>query len=301
MKTLSICLKSSFILLAVSILFIYPVNAQNQLEDAISQLSVDNATGYMQPFLNGFAGNMNSGFAGSAKIENRFTIRFEAIGMATLIGSDAEQFDAVPPAPFSQQPVRTATVFGDQGTVVQGPEGLTYKLQDGQLNMNYLPLAAPQLTIGNFFNTQLIFRFFSYSGDSDVPDIDLFGVGVRHGVSQYFSDLPVDIAAGMFFQSFKIGDIIDSNFFSINGMASRDFSLLTLYGGIQYEYSTMNLNYTLSGATSDEDAEIDFSFRSDNHLRAIAGLNLKLGLLHLRTDFNLGNVSVFSASIGFGI
>ncbi len=301
MNILTIYQKGASLVFALIVLFTYPLNAQNQLEDAIRQLSADNVSGYMQPFLNGFSGNMNSGFSGSAKIDDKFTIRIDAIGMATMIGSSEEVYNAVPPSPFAQQPVRTATVFGDQGAVVQGPEGLSYKFQNGQLDMDYFPLVAPQLTIGNFYNTQLIFRFFTYSGDSDVPDIDMIGLGLRHGLNQYFGELPVDIAAGGFFQSFKIGDIINTNFFSVNGMASKEFSLLTLYGGLQFEYSNMNLNYTLSSSSGDQESEVDLSFSSDNYIRAMAGLNLNLGVVHIRTDFNLGKVSVLSASIGFGI
>jgi hypothetical protein len=301
MFKLTIFLKSASLYFALSLFLINSANAQNQLEDAIKQLSSENVTGYMQPFLNGFSANMNSGFAGSAKIDNKFTIRLDAIGMATIIGAAEKEYSAIAPAPFSQQPVRTATVFGDQGAALQGPEGLSYKFQNGQLDMDYFPLVAPQLTIGNIYNTQLLFRFFTYSSDSDVPDIDMMGIGLRHGLSQYFNNLPVDLATGVFYQTFKIGDIIDTNFFSINGMASKEFSLLTIYGGVQYEYASMNLNYTLSGASVEEDSEIDLSFRSENNIRAILGFNLNLGVVHLRSDFNLGKVSVLSASIGFGI
>jgi len=301
MCKLTYFLKGILPFLALSLFFFSSANAQNQLEDAIKQMSTENVTGYMQPFLNGFAGNMNSGFAGTAKIDNKLTFRIDAIGMATMIGSAEEEYNAVAPPHFNQQTVRTATIFGDRGAVIQGPEGLTYQFQNGQLNLDHLPLVAPQLTIGNIFNTQLIFRFFTYSDDSDVPDIDMFGIGLRHGVNQYFTNLPVDLAAGVFYQTFKIGEIIDTRFFAINGMASKKFSLLTLYGGVQYENSNMNLTYTFSGAAADEDTEVDIDFRSDNHIRGMVGVNLSLGFIHLRTDVNLGKTSILSAAVGFGI
>jgi len=294
-------IKGTSLLLAFAFFFFTSVSAQNQLEDAIKQMSTENVSGYMQPFLNGFAGNMNSGFAGSAKINNKFTIRIDAIGMATIIGAAEEEYIAVVPAPFSQENVKTATVFGDQGAVIQGPEGVSYKFQNGQLDVSYFPLVAPQLTIGNFYNTQLVFRFFTYSSDSDIPDIDMFGIGLRHGLDQYFNNLPVNIAAGVFYQSFNLGEIIDSNFFAINGMVSKEINVLTLYSGIQYENSSMNLNYTFSGAADADDSEVDFSFSSDNYIRAMLGLNVSLGPVHLRSDFSLGKVSVLSAAVGFGI
>lgn len=295
-------LRKAFSLLIASVLICFStVHAQNQVEDAIKQMSEGNVTGYLQPFLNGFSTNLNSGFSGSAKIDNEFTIRIEAVAMASLLGEAQDTFNALPPVPYPQQRAKTATIFGDQGATVQGPEGLTYKFQNGQLNMDYFPLAVPQITIGNFYHTQLIFRFFALSTDSDVPDINLIGLGLRHGLSQYFDDLPVDLAAGFFFQNFKVGDIMNTSTIAVNGMASKEFGVFTIYGGAQYEYASMNLNYTFSGAATDEDSEVDFSFTSDNFGRAIIGFNLNLKFMHLRTDINIGKVTAASASIGFGI
>ncbi|TVQ03379.1 MAG: hypothetical protein EA359_09510 [Balneolaceae bacterium] len=293
--------KASSLILAIVMICFSSVHAQNQVEDAIKQMSEGNVTGYLQPFLNGFGANLNSGFSGSAKIEDGFTIRIDAVGMASLIGESQETFNALPPAPYPQQRVSSATIFGDQGATVQGPEGLSYKFQNGQLNMDYFPLAVPQITIGNFYNTQLVFRFFALSTDSDVPDINMIGLGLRHGLNQYFNDLPVDLAAGLFYQSFKIGEIMNTSSFAVNGMASKEFGVLTIYGGAQYEHVNMNLNYTFSGAAEEEDSEIDISFTSENFARAYLGLNLNLKFVHLRTDINVGKVIAASATIGFGI
>jgi hypothetical protein len=277
------------------------VNAQNQVEDAIKQMSQENVSGYLQPFLNGFGANLNSGFSGTAKIEDGITIRLDVIGMANMIGTAQETYSAIPPEPFSQQPVSTATVFGGQGATLNGPSGTRYRFQNGQLNMDYFPLAAPQITIGNFYNTQLIFRFFTYSEDSDVPDINMFGIGLRHGLNQYFGDLPVDLAAGVFYQNFTIGDIMKTDTFALTGMASKDWKFLSVYGGAQYEYAGMNLNYTFESAAEGENPEVDFTFNSDNNIRAFIGLNLNFKVIHLRTDVSLANVPVLSASIGIGI
>lgn len=277
-----------------------PSQAQNQVEDAIKQLSSQNVTGYLQPLLNGFGANMNSGFAGSAAIDNSFFFRIDAIGMATIIGGNEQVYEAVPPHPFAQQPVETATIFGDQGAVVEGPEGIRYYMQNGQLNLEYMPLIMPQITIGNILNTQLVVRFFTYSTDSDVPDIDLIGIGIRHGLNQYLPGFPVDLAAGVYYQNFKIGDIMDTNTLSVDARASKKLGMLTLYGGAQYEHANMNLQYTYTGPAAEEEQMIDLDFESENRVRAFAGINLTLGLVHLRGDFNIGRVSVVSAAVGIG-
>ncbi len=295
-------LRKAFSLLTVLVLVCFsPIQAQNQVEDAIRQMSEGNVTGYLQPFLNGLGTNMNSGFAGSAKIDDRLTIRVDAIAMSSLIGDSDQNFDALPPAPYPQQSVNTATIFGDQGALVQGQEGTSYKFQNGQLNLNYLPLAAPQITIGNIYHTQLIFRFFTLSADSDVPDIDMIGLGLRHGINQYFNELPIDLAAGIFYQNLKVGEIVNTTMIAVNGMASKEYRALTIYGGAQYEHSSMNLQYQFSSAAAEDSSEINIDFTSDNFAKAFFGLNLNLQFVHLRTDINIGKVIAASASIGFGI
>src|SRR6056297_325716 len=110
---------SSFTLILILTLFQF-VNAQNQVEDAIRQMPQENVSGYLQPFLNGFSANLNSGFSGTAKIEDGLTIRLDLIGMANMIGTAQESYSATPPKPFNQQPVNTATIFGDQGATLTG-------------------------------------------------------------------------------------------------------------------------------------------------------------------------------------
>jgi len=120
-------------------------------------------------------------------------------------------------------------------------------------------------------------------------------------LNQYFGDLPVDLAAGIFYQKFNIGDIMNTDTFALTGMASKDWKFLSVYGGAQYEYAGMNLNYTFESAAEGENSEVDFTFNSDNNVRAFIGLNLNFKFIHLRTDVSLADVPVLSASIGIGI
>lgn len=111
---ISIRLSLSIMVCILVVFLSTSANAQNQFEDAIEQFESESVTGYLQPFLNGFGANLNSGFSGTAKLENELVIRLEAVGMATLIGGAEETFKAIPPAPFNQQKVETATIFGDR-------------------------------------------------------------------------------------------------------------------------------------------------------------------------------------------
>ncbi len=280
-------------------------NSQNRLEDAIRQLSGENVRGYVQPFMNGVGANLNSGWYNTADISDvGFHFRLQVIGMGTLIGDADKTYYAVPPQPLDQTPVETATLFGDRGTTVNGPGGTTYQFQNGQVKTNILPAATLQLTVGNIFGTQAIIRYlppdvrylFSYKGD-DFPKTTFFGIGARHSVSRYLPSSPIDLAGGFFYQKLTIGDIMEAKALIFGGQVSKSFSVLTLYGGLQYETSTLTLSYTNSTTNAIVNTEID----GENHIRATAGLTLNLVILNLNADVSIGKVTVLSCGLSFGM
>jgi hypothetical protein len=275
--------------------------AQNPFEDAIKQLSSDNVKGYLQPFINGVGANLNSGLYNTAEIgESGVHFRLTIVAMGTMIGDAEKTYNATPPSPFSQTPVPTATVYGGQGTVVPGPlnSGIQYQFQNGQVKTSIIPLAAPQLTIGTFFGTQAILRYVPIPSVHDFPKVTLFGIGAQHSLNRYLSGLPVDLSAGLFYQSLTVGDIIDVKTFNLGAQASKSWALFTLYGGAQYETSSMNLTYTYTGSSERPTISVDFT--GENKFRATAGLGINLVILHLNADISVGKVTVASAGIGFG-
>src|SRR5260221_1943620 len=122
------------LLWAVALFSTTYLHAQTDVEDAIKQLSSDNVRGYVQPLINGFGANMNSGWYHSAEIsEMGLHFQFQIVGMGTFIGDGEKSYDAVPPLPYDQTPVRTATLFGGLGAAVADTSsGLTYHFQNGQ-------------------------------------------------------------------------------------------------------------------------------------------------------------------------
>ena len=277
--------------------------AQSELEDAVKQLSSDNVRGYLQPFITAVGANFNSGFYNTAEIGGMgLHIQLQIVGMGTLIGDAEKTYQAVPPQPYPQNAVQTATLFGGIGAVVPGPApGLEYHFQNGQFKTSILPVAVPQLTIGNFFGTQASIRYVPIPSIGSFPKVTLVGFGVRHSISQYLPLIPVDLSAGIFYDKVTVGDIIDAHGFGFGGQASKSFSLLTVYGGVQYETSTLTASYTYTGPGPQNNTHISVDLDGENKFRATAGLNLDLTILHLNGDINLGKVTVVSAGIGFGL
>jgi hypothetical protein len=284
-------------------LVLSPATARSQtsLENAIKQYNGDAVKGYIQPVADLFGANMNSGFYHSAEISRMgFHLSFDIVAMAAMVGDAQKVYDAPTPQGWSPATFKTATVFGDKGTEITNSLGLKYRGSDGVFNTSVFPLAVPQLTIGNVYGTEAIVRYLPIPkiGDDQVPQITLWGIGVRHSISQYLPMVPVDIAAGFFYDSFTAGDLISHKGLSISAQASKSFSILTLYTGLAYEKSSLELSYTSTDPTVP--AAVDVSLDGANKFRFTGGVCLTLGFLKLFADANLGSVTCFSGGIGFG-
>ena len=272
-------------------------SSDNPLENAIKQMEKDLVGGYLQPFVDGFGANMNSGLYRTAEIgDGGFSFELRFIGIGTLIGDAEKTYKAIAPLPYDQTSVKTATVFGGLGETVPGPAGLTYQFQNGQVKTSMIPFAMPQLVLGNFFATQLTLSYVPIPKIQDFPKTTLIRIGARHSISRYLPQSPVDIAAGLSYNSLEIGDIFDAKAFNIGAQASKSWSVFTLYGGLQYENSSMTVDYTQEG----KGTQIHLDLDGQNHIRATFGVGLNLLILHFNGDINLGKVTVVSGGIGIG-
>ncbi len=276
--------------------------SQSKLEDNLKQMSMTTVTGYIQPVTDLFGADMHSGYYHAAEVEKfGFHLRLDIIAMAAAVSDGQKTFDAPTPSGFNPATFKAPTVFGGARTqVVDSRTGRPYSaVADGLFTTNYMPLAVPQLTIGNIYGTQATVRYITLpkmSGDN-IPNITLWGLGARHSISQYLPMVPLDLSAGIYFNSFTFGDLIDFKGMAINAQASKSFSIMTLYGGLQWENSSMNLKYTSTDITS---PSVNVSMDGANNFRFIAGLDLGLGPIHLFADANFGSITVFSGGIGFG-
>lgn len=290
--------------------------SQSSLQEALKPFAGDAVKGYLQPVADLFGANMHSGFYNTADIAGTgFHLNIGIVGMAAMVGDDQKTYQASMPAGFSPATASTATIFGEKGIVVPDAAhpGFSYKAgPDGIFNTKMMPLAVPQLTLGRVYGTELIVRYLPMPkiGDGKVPQINLWGIGVRHSVSQYLPKLPVDLSAGIFYHSFKAEDhpesavagdqglTLEYKGLSFGAQASKSFSILTLYGGLAYESSTFDVSYYLSDIATP--VQENLSLDGANKFRFTGGLSLSLGFMKLFADANFGSVTCFSGGIGFG-
>jgi hypothetical protein len=280
-----------------------PASSQTDLETALKQYNSETVKGYIQPLADMFGANMQAGLYHSAAIPSSgFHFSFQIIGMGSMLDDSQKEYVAPTPEGWTPATFKTATIFGGKGTEVSHATipGLKYKGSDGIFNTKFVPLAVPQITIGSLYGTEVSIRFVPIPKMSEekFPSGSLWGVGLRHSISQYIDHSPLDIAVGGFVSSFKFGDLIDFKGYSFGAQASKELSILTLYGGLSYEKSDMNLKFQTTDPTVPP--LVDMNLGGANTFRATVGAHLSLWIIHLFADANFGSVTNFSAGIGLG-
>ncbi|HXG00591.1 MAG TPA: DUF6588 family protein [Bacteroidota bacterium] len=280
--------------------------SQSPLELMVPQFSLHEVRGYIQPLAEMFSANMHAGlYHGAAIPRQGFHLQIELVAMASLIGSQHRAYDAPLPAGFVPESgsSRTATVFGGKGTVFRDVNsGLEYRGSDGLFGGDIFPLFAPQLRIGSVLGTELLVRYMQtpqLSSRTVIPTKSvLWGIGVRHSISQYISNAQVDMAAGFFVSRFTLGTLMrfSSTAYSIH--FSKSLSLVTLYCGLGYERGTLHLQYR---HRTEPSALVDVRIEPTNQFRVTTGFMIDLQAVQLFADANFGNVHHYAAGLGFGL
>jgi hypothetical protein len=292
--------KAMLIILGWCLVCIGPNVLSQDIEDFLDRYSGNDADAYLQPLADVVGADLNSGWYRSARIDKKgFHLYIGLVAQSAPIPNKQKTFNAATPDYFSPQTsAEVSTILGPpQSTTVQGDNGTEYTFPGG-VGVSSLPLAVPQLTIGNVFGTDASFRFFAIDFGGDVGSVDVFGWGIRHSISQYFDDFPVHLAVGYYANRFKIGDDdVDIKTSLISLQASYEIGVLEIYGGPGYETANLEYNYVPSGQEQEENISID----SENTIRMTVGAAVNLGVFVANIDYNLAKQSSFSAGIGVQI
>jgi Family of unknown function (DUF6588) len=285
--------------------------------------------GGMLPFgLNLYVG-VKAGAAFIPSSDQTFSMSYvDTVTFSRMIGSTA--YDIKVPATFTVN--NAPTIFGDKNTTGQatfnvqkdttvsvGSASQTFALDSsatfptvaGLLKTSIAPIPIPQLGLGSIFGTDIFIRYLPKIKLGNYGSVQLLGYGLRHSVSQYLPLFPVDIAVQLGWQKFTISDstgsnIIKASAFAANVEVSKTFAILTLYGGLQVESSSVDVNYNFippptSVNPTPQAIPITFSVKGKNNFRALVGLTLGLGPLTINADYNMGAVNAASAGIGITI
>jgi len=290
------------ILFFVLVVFILSSVVSAQIEDNLKRYTGKNGEGYVKPLINGIGVNTNRGWYQTAKIPGLgLRFRIGLVAMVAPVSDKDKTFMATPEAPFSPRtPVEASTIVGSEESVVaQGDGGTIYPFPGG-LNMNATAFAAPQVTLG-FMGSEAIVRYISLEmGDSEVGKLSVFGLGVRHSISQYLILFPVDISIGAFWQKIDVDeDLINITTLHYGVQASRGFGPLIIYGGLGFDNSSASVKYTYEDEVTKQ--QIEFDVDGDSGLEITTGLGFNLAILHLSAEAAFGTRTAFALNLSFGL
>ena len=305
--------RRSCVVLALLVCVATPLSAQ--IESQLSAYTGANATGYLQPLANAFGADLNCGIFRSASIPHlRPSLRLEVQVMSVFFGDDDKTFMAVTEHGFSpEQRVSAPTVVGSEKAVLVDGDGGTSYAFPGGFDLHSFALAAPQLRVGGLYGTEAIFRFFALKvgggdkeGDKDLGDINFFGFGLKHDISQYMpSGIPVNLSAGFFWQRLSIGEnekgghLMESNAFSIGVQASKKLGFFFVpYSGLSYDTHSMAVSYDSESGGVKKTENIDLDKTATLHFTL--GLMLNTPGMNIFGEYNIASLSSFSFGVGLG-
>ncbi len=268
--------------------------------------------------------------------------------LATLSGlrADIEGATTIAPTAAGQMDARPDLVYS---AVVNNPvSGVpeTYELArithpDGA-GLNWLPLPMPQITVGLIKGTDITLRFLPESRLGEYGRLGVFGIGGRHSISQWipvvnklkFINISVqggytNVSTSAHLNMEPIAEIepsnppnwddqfldLDISGWTVNLIASQSIPIITVYEGIGYSSSLVDLalrgHYPINSVVTEEGPDFgkttytavenpidDMQFENYKNLRLNLGLRIKLGLLTLHYDFTRTLYSTHTAGIG---
>ncbi len=280
------------------------------VQNQISVYTGDNAVGYLQPLVNAFGAALNSTYGYSAYIPpTSLHVSLEAPVMGVFFEDSDRIFTATTESGFLPvTEVKNApTVVGSgQSVTVAGQGGAQFSCPGG-LNLNSFGLVVPQLRLSSLAGTEAILRWVAYeSGDADIGKVSLFGIGGRHSISQYMGETPpLDLAVGLMYQTFAVGDndrggdFTSTTAFSLQAQLSKrlpiGFMTLEPYGGIGWEKLDVDVAY------SDADGNpVDVKLSGNNDVRFTLGAGLNFAAGHVFADYSFAATNNFSFGLALG-
>ena len=216
----------------------------------------------LQPYADAFSADMNSGLFHTAKVNSGFNLYIGIKAAGTYVN-------------------------GDNAYVINANK-----------SFSLLPMAVPQLNIGSVWGTELSVRYLPQVTIGKYGSVNMWGIGIKHGITSHFKNSPVDAAVQFSYQSLKVNDskgrdMVSATSFSSSLQFSKELSIFTIYTGIQYESTSIDANVNSNGTDS------RMSFNNQNKIRGVMGLNVKLGPVNVNGDYTIGKSNSISAGFGF--
>ncbi len=326
---------------AVLILLVLSFSETSAQEFAreVSQFVGDNARPFLQPVADAVQSNIHAGLFGPAFYADGLHIGVQLTLMAIPIPDDRKTFT---PNPFSKtveftynglpflgdleiapSEFPTAVGLSKKQTFVGRlkrirPKGSPYipgvydfiqqnatVSAGGYQDISTMFFAAPQLTIGSLFGTEIVLRYLPSIDVPDVGEVGSFGIGLRHGIGRYVQ-LPVDVSVQAMYQSMsmKANDKeynvdADLSAFLLQLSASRTFPFglvsVSPYLGVGYESSSLDVSYVFADPYVGNQ---QLAFESGGQFRFAVGANMKIWKVAFNLSYAVARMNGYSLAFG---
>ena len=293
----------------------------DDLEGLLTQVGEEYAKAYSSPYLYSFGPNANSNMFSTAHIPwTRITFGIGVKVMGTELNETDQAFSTVihdvdltqydptlVPGTTGDVYMSGPTIFGDTETAgrVQGFAGgievFNLEAIPGLIETRWSPLVTPEAYIGGVAGLKLTVRYLPEMDLDDYGKTKYFGYGLQWNINGLLKNLPVDVLAGFFTQEINVGSIYESTASTYFAGVSKSFTLLTVYGGVAAESSSLDVAYEY---VNEDDASLnqDVSFEIDGVQDSRLTLGVTLDFLaKLNVEAGFGNkLTSYSAGLMFG-
>ena len=276
---------------------------------------------YVSPLGNGLGAALNNGWYNTAKTHHLGGFDVTITANLVLVPADAKIFNITGSNDGTFKGGNTATILGSINGGEQANSTYGSMPMPGGLNIPLLPVPILQAGVGLIKNTEINVRF--------MPEIEmkgvgtnLFGVGVKHDILQWFpivDKMPVDmsIQAGYtkLSSTFEMNDPsntiappqanMDITATTINLLVSKKILMFTPYFGVGYNSTKTTFNvdgeYDIAGYKIGAKDLTDIEFESNNTLRANLGFRFQIAVLALQANYTFSEYSVATLGIGISV
>ena len=330
-------------LVSLAVALVSPSFAQDDLDQLLNE-SVDDGrkliSAYVSPFMNSVTLGLNQGWYNTAKphkiagVDLTITVNAMTIPKSDLfydvtkLGLDVIELDNnsadYPLAPTLFGPDRGPTfTYTDEQTGItesyDGPGGIDL---EGELGKNWVPIPMANLGFGLPKGTDLKIRFTPTIDLGDDSSLKIFGLGVMHDIKQWIPGiklLPFDLSGFVGYTRFRMESYFDPknnpdqrglfelNATTVQGLISKQFSVLTLYGGVGYNIAKSNLamkgTYDINDdgqINANERDPLDLKFAASG-FRTTAGMRLKLAVVTLHADYTIQKYKCLTVGLGISV
>ena len=175
-------------------------------------------------------------------------------------------------------------------------------------NLPAVGLPIGQVSIGLPKDIEISLRGMPSQDLGDIGKLSLNGFGGKIGLNQ-FIPLPNLVlpyfSVGYYSTNLSIGNIVEMKNSITTLQVSKSIPVITLYGGIGMEKSSLDISYTYIGddpetdaVETDADVPISFNMEGENQFRTTVGARLKLAILTINADYNMGEFNTVNFGVG---